>query len=162
MIEIDTHLLDALTEKAKGSPRLRMNHNFHSSMDDTMHRMLNAMEPGTYVQPHKHENPDKTEAFIILRGTIAIIKFSDDGLPLSCHILNSSRGLLGLEIPPRTWHSLISLETGSIVYELKHGPYQVSTDKNFAPWAPAENVPEAAFYLSDLIKTFKLEVYEPQ
>jgi cupin fold WbuC family metalloprotein len=46
---IDKNLLDEVSAQAKASPRLRMNFNFHQSLDDKCHRMLNAVEPGTVV-----------------------------------------------------------------------------------------------------------------
>ncbi|WMJ73145.1 WbuC family cupin fold metalloprotein [Cytophagaceae bacterium ABcell3] len=159
MIKIDSALLDETSTKAAASPRRRMNYNFHSTMEDSMHRMLNAMEPGTYVQPHKHEDPDKTEAFIILRGSIAVVIFDADGTPQEVHVLKAESGSYGLEIPPRVWHTLICLEPGSVIYEIKHGPYTASTDKNFASWAPAEEFPEAHSYLQKLINQFNLKVY---
>ena len=68
---IDTPLLDATTARAKQSPRLRMNHNFHERLDDPVNRLLNALEPGTYLRPHRHSNPDKTEIFLLLRGRVS-------------------------------------------------------------------------------------------
>jgi len=59
-------LLNEVIQKAKNSPRGRMNYNFHDDLVDPINRMLNAFEPGTYIQPHKHENPDKREVFILL------------------------------------------------------------------------------------------------
>jgi cupin fold WbuC family metalloprotein len=159
MIKIDQELVGKIQAQAKQSPRLRMNYNFHKSPEETMHRMLNAMEPNTYVRPHKHQNPDKNEAFIILSGTIAVVEFDDEGNITQLNILDRSQGVYGVELPPRTYHSLISLEEGSVVYEVKDGPYDVSNDKNFAPWAPEENSAEANAYLEKLIKKLNLSNY---
>ena len=63
---IDKKLLDEVSAQAKNSPRLRMNFNFHQSLDEKCHRFLNAVEPGTEVPIHKH--PTKDETFVILRG----------------------------------------------------------------------------------------------
>lgn len=151
LIRINQNLLDELSNKARQAPRRRMNHNFHQTPDDLLNRMLNAMEPGTYVQPHKHENPDKREAFLLLRGRILIVSFDDQG-HITDHIeLNPATGNFGLEIPPRTYHTLITLESGSVLYELKDGPYNMQNDKQFAPWAPAEGSPEAAAYVQHLL-----------
>lgn len=151
MIRIDHSLLNALSEKAKTAPRLRTNHNFHQTAADPLNRMLNAMEPGTYVQPHKHENPDKREAFLLLRGKILVVSFDDGGTVKDYVLLNPQSGNFGLEIPPRTYHTLICLEAGSVLYELKDGPYDVANDKVFAAWAPAEGSPEAAAYNGQLL-----------
>src|SRR4028119_475979 len=138
MIRIDKKLTDQVSAKAKVSPRKRMNHNFHQSPEDLLNRMLNAMEPGTYVCPHKHESPEKREAFIVLSGSFLIVEFDNTGKITDHIILNREKGNFGLEIAPGTYHTLICLEPGSVLYELKDGPYNVSNDKQFAPWAPAE------------------------
>ncbi len=151
MIRIDTPLLDTLSGKAKTAPRRRTNHNFHQSAADPLNRMLNAMEPGTYVQPHKHENPDKREAFLLLRGKMLVVSFDEAGRITDHVVLDPQAGNFGLEVPPRTYHTLICLEAGSVLYELKDGPYDVTNDKIFAAWAPAEGSSEAAAYNRQLL-----------
>ena len=74
---IDRQLLDTVSEQAKTSPRLRMNYNFHQSLDEKCHRFLNAVEPGTEVPIHKH--PTKDETFVILRGKVKVTTHNDDG-----------------------------------------------------------------------------------
>lgn len=138
MIHIDKTLLDETSEKAKQTDRLRMNYNFHRSLSDNLQRMLNAMEPTTYVQPHKHQDPDKREIFVILRGRIVVIEYDDNGEISDYLVLDTKTGNYGVEIAPGKWHSLISLESGSVVYEVKDGPYYKIDDKNFADWAPGE------------------------
>jgi cupin fold WbuC family metalloprotein len=151
MIKIDQSLLDSLSEKAKNAPRGRMNHNFHRELADPINRMLNAMEPGTYVAPHKHQDPDKREAFLILRGRVLVVEFTETGQVAEWQVLSPALGNFGVEIPPRTYHTLIALESGMVIYELKDGPYDAANDKVFAPWAPAEGAPEAPAYLADLL-----------
>ncbi len=139
MTEISEGLLTALTEKAIQSERKRINHNFHDPETDIVQRMLNAIEPDSYVRPHKHENPDKHEVFIILKGSILAVTFYDDGSILNHSILSKSSGIHGVEIKPGTWHTIIALEHNSVVFELKEGPYNPQTDKKFPSWAPDEN-----------------------
>ena len=67
---IDKNLLDQISAQVKASPRLRMNYNFHQSLEDKCHRFLNAVEPGTVVPIHKH--PTKDESFVILRGKVRV------------------------------------------------------------------------------------------
>lgn len=157
LVNITTKELDILSEKARQSPRKRMNFNFHKHMDDTLQRMLHAMNRGTYVQPHKHENPDKREAFIILRGRVVLIEFNDIGKPINFIILDTKTGNYGVEIPPRTWHSLVALQDNSVVYEVKDGPYSPADDKYFADWAPKEGDKECAEFLESLITTLQLK-----
>jgi cupin fold WbuC family metalloprotein len=138
MIHIDDTIINPLVEQARSSLRRRKNFNFHKTTSDPMHRMLHGMEPETYVQPHKHENPDKREAFIILRGRVAAVEYSGTGEVIDWIILDPSTGNFGVEIQPRTWHSLIVIEGGSVVYEIKDGPWDPVDDKFFASWAPKE------------------------
>lgn len=152
MIKIDNDFISKTSSLAKSSKRRRMNYNFHKEDAATLQRMLNAMEPDTYIQPHKHENPDKVEAFFVLRGRILLIEFNEEGEIIDHSILDPLTGNYGGEIPPRTWHSLISLEKDSVAYEVKDGPYDPSVDKNFAPWAPAEGDPNCSAYNENILK----------
>lgn len=156
LINITTKELNDLSEKAMQSSRKRLNYNFHDHPDDTLQRMMHALHTGTYIQPHKHEDPNKREAFIILRGKVAVIEFSDEGYPVNCIILDREMGNYGVEIPPKTWHCLIALEDNSVVYEVKDGPYSPSNDKNFATWAPKEGDQECKLYIDNLIRILNL------
>ena len=109
--------------------------------------MLNAIEPDTYITPHKHEAPDKREVFILLEGEMALLIFDNNGNIIDSIYLNKNNIQL-VEIPPRTWHSLVSLKEGTVYYEIKDGPYNVLNDKNFAPWAPSEDNSESINYLN--------------
>ena len=141
MILIDKKLLDETTERAKQSPRLRMNYNFHESLDDPINRLINAMEPDTYLRPHRHKNPDKNEVFLMLRGKAALFLFDDDGNITEQVILDPEAEVYGGEIPCDVWHTLIVLESGSVVYEVKQGPFAPLSPENVAPWSPpAEDV----------------------
>jgi cupin fold WbuC family metalloprotein len=159
MIRIDKHLLDKVSAQARTAPRRRMNHNFHQTPEDLLNRMLNAMEPDTYVQPHKHQNPDKREAFIVLRGSFLIVEFNEAGQITDHVILGNQYENYGLEIPPRTYHTLISLEEGSVIYELKDGPYIQQTDKIFAPWAPTEGSPSCQAYNKKLLEQLEIKMH---
>lgn len=138
MIKIDRNFTDKLINQAQKSTRRRVNYNFHKELSDTLQRMLNVMNKDTYVQPHKHENPDKREAFIILKGKILVIEFDDSGNIKEHILLDQTQKNYGCEIAPGTWHTLICIEENSIIYEVKDGPYIQETDKIFAPWAPQE------------------------
>ncbi|MCK9270014.1 MAG: WbuC family cupin fold metalloprotein [Bacteroidales bacterium] len=158
MIKITDEFLDVTSRQAKQSPRRRMNYNFHPSHEDPFHRLLNAMEPGTYVQPHKHENPDKFEIFLALRGRFVVFIFDELGNITDHIILDAREGNYGVEIAERTYHTLVSLEPHSVAYEVKAGPYTSTTSKNFAPWAPAEGDEAVPGYLEKLLATVGLSV----
>lgn len=118
---IDDSLLNKVSAKAKDSPRLRMNYNFHQSLDDLCHRFLNAVEPGTEVPIHKH--PTKDESFVILRGKVKVSTYKDDGSIIESCVLCQEEGRYGVDIPKGVWHSLESLEAGSVIFECKEGPF---------------------------------------
>ena len=151
MIIIDKNLIDKVSGKAVASPRKRMNHNFHPVHEDPLNRLLNAMEPGTYIQPHKHKDPDRVEIFIALRGRFVVFIFDDNGQINEHTILDAREGKYGVEIPEQTYHCLMSLEPGSVAYEVKEGPYSPANAKNFAPWAPAEGDPGVNDYMKSLL-----------
>ena len=118
---IDDKILDDLSAQAKASPRLRMNYNFHHSLDELCHRMLNALEPGTEVPIHHH--PDKDETFVILRGKIRVTTYNDDGSVVDSVVLCQDDGIFGVDIPKNVWHTLEALEPNSCIFECKQGPF---------------------------------------
>jgi len=146
---IDDALLAATLERARLSPRLRTNHNFHSGPADNPHRFLNAWVRGTYAAPHRHLLPPKAESFIVLRGEVAVFLFDDVGTVTERHILG--RDLVGIDLAPGVWHTLAPLSATAVCFEVKPGTYHVTNYKEFAPWAPAEGEPEAPAYLERLL-----------
>jgi len=147
---VSPELLDEVIQKAKNSLRSRINHNFHDDLADPINRMLNAFEPGTYIQPHKHENPDKREVFIVLRGSLVVVFFDNSGTPTDFVLLDQDKGNYAVEIPVGAWHSVFALVSGTVVYEVKDGPYLPMNDKNFASWAQKEGELGCDQYLKDL------------
>ena len=118
---INENLLNKVSEQAKESPRLRMNYNFHQSLEDKCHRMLNAVEPGTEVPIHRH--PTKDESFVVLRGKVKVSTYNDDGSVKESVILTLEDGRYGVDIPKNVGHNLESLESGSVIFECKEGPF---------------------------------------
>ena len=117
---IDKQLLDDVSEKAKESPRLRMNYNFHQSLEEKCHRFLNAIEPGSIVPIHHH--PTKEESFILLRGRLRVTTYHDDGSIIEDIILNPLQGRYGVNIGKNVWHTIEALES-SVIFECKEGPF---------------------------------------
>lgn len=139
---ITEELLDAVTSQAKENSRLRMNYNFHATMDAPIHRLLNALEPGTYLPPHRHR--DKEETYLVLRGSLLACFYDGAGNVTERALLNPSEGKYGLEIPPCTWHSIVVLESGTVIFEIKKGPYSPLSPEDLASWAPAASDEEGA------------------
>lgn len=134
-----------LMAQAEASPRRRAIFRLHEH-HEPVQRMVNAILPGSYVRPHKHEDPDKVELFSILVGRVAVLQFDVEGRLEELQVLDAGGPLRVVDIPPRTYHSLLALEPAALL-EIIQGPYDVATHKRFAPWAPEEDAPEAAAYL---------------
>ena len=118
---IDTALLDKVSAEAKASPRLRMNYNFHQSLDDKCHRFLNAVEPRTVVEIHRHLTKD--ESFVLLRGKVRVTTYNDDGTVIESVQLCPEDGLYGVDIKKGVWHNLESMEPDSVIFECKERPF---------------------------------------
>ena len=120
--KIDSALLDSLTNQAKASPRLRMNLDLRNSAEDTSQRMLNAIEPGSVVPIHRHKKTSET--LVVLRGRI-VEEFYDDAGTCTERIEVSPTSLVcALNIPAGSWHTLQSLESGTVILEMKDGAYE--------------------------------------
>ena len=118
---IDEELLNEVSERAKSSPRLRMNYNFHQSMDEKCHRFLNTVEPGTIVPIHRH--PTKDESFVLLRGRVRVSTYDDEGNVVESCVLCQEEGRYGADIPKGVWHTIEAMEPDSVIFECKEGPF---------------------------------------
>ena len=124
---INQAILDDLTVKAKESPRLRMNLDLRNGNDDTSQRMLNAIEPGSEVPIHRHQKTSET--VVCLRGRV--VEEYYDELERTCTEsieLSPNGPVVALNIPAGQWHTLRSLESGSVILEMKDGAYEPTTE----------------------------------
>lgn len=147
---LDASLFERMLAQARQSARRRVNYNFHASMEDNPHRFLNVMLRGTYITPHRHLDPPKSESFLVLRGELAFFVFNDAGEVT--HIQRLGVDPMGIDIGPGVWHTIAVLSDEAICFEVKPGPYSAANDKDFAPWAPREGNPAAAAYLAALLE----------
>jgi cupin fold WbuC family metalloprotein len=147
---IDHALLDEVCAAAAASPRQRKNRNFHPADDHPAHRLLNAMQPDSYIPPHRHLDPDKDETFVVLRGLVGLLVFDDAGGVVQAVKVGAGATAIGVDIPHGTWHTAVALEANTVFLEAKAGPYLPLTAMEKAPWAPAENSLQAAAYLASL------------
>lgn len=148
---IDTALLDDVSAQAQLSPRRRKNRNFHESDAQPGHRLLNAIEPGSYIMPHRHRDPDKGETMVVLRGALGLISFDDDGRIVDAVKVSAGGTPMGVDIPHGTWHTVFALQSGTVFLEAKAGPYLPLTPDEKAPWAPGENDHDAAAKLAEWV-----------
>ncbi len=117
---IDQQILDSLTAQAKASPRLRMNLDLRNSPEDQSQRMLNAIEPGTVMPIHRHRT--SSETVLCLRGHFEEYFYDEQGNLTDT--IDMRPGGLMLNIPIGQWHSLKSLESGTVLFECKDGKYE--------------------------------------
>ena len=118
---IDKKILDDLTAQAKENPRLRMAMDFRNSPEDLSQRMLNALEPGTVLPIHRHH--DSSETVVIVRGKIQWVFYDENGNETERVVLDADGDPRMLNVEKDRWHSLVCLESGSVLYESKDGPY---------------------------------------
>ena len=116
---IDQHILDELTAQAKASPRLRMNLDLRNSPEDGSQRMLNAIEPGTILPIHRHRT--SSETVVCLRGHFVEYFYDAEGRQTDA--IDMVPGGTIINIPINQWHNLVSLESGTVLLEVKDGPY---------------------------------------
>jgi cupin fold WbuC family metalloprotein len=143
--------LDELVVQARNLPRRRLHLNLHAGPDEACQRLVNAMEPDSYIPPHRHAHHTTNECLLALRGVFALIVFNEAGTPLrALQFGGPDADLEVVELAPTIWHTVIALETGSVLFETKSGPYRPESAKVAAPWAPPENDPAAEAYLAQL------------
>lgn len=118
---INEELLNEVTQQAKESPRLRMNHNLHDSLEAKAQRLLNALELGTILPIHRHRHT--AETYLLLRGKIRVMYYNDRKEETESVVLDPKNGNYGVHIPAGQWHTLEVLESGSVIFEVKDGPY---------------------------------------
>jgi len=122
-MKITQGLLDQLTEQAKQSPRLRMNYDLRNSEDDTSQRMLNAIEPASEVPIHRHQKTSET--VVCLRGRLVWEYYDELERICTERIELSPNGpIVALNVPLGQWHTVKALESGSVILEVKDGPFE--------------------------------------
>jgi cupin fold WbuC family metalloprotein len=151
-------LLDQIWWQARESPRKRKNFNFHLRESDPASRLLNAVEPESYVRPHRHMDPAKDETIIAVRGSFGVVFFDERGAVTSSLIIRAGGETMGVNIPHGIYHTLVALDSASVFFEAKAGPYVPTSMAEFAPWAPAEGDPAAHAYLEKLRGLFDFQL----
>ncbi|MFY0527596.1 WbuC family cupin fold metalloprotein [Archangium gephyra] len=155
LVVLSRRLVEEVAEASRTSPRRRIIQPFHKEEADLLHRMFNVIQPDSYVRPHRHLEPPKAEAWVVLRGALAFFTFEDEGRVRDCLSLEAGGEHFGVDLAPGIFHGLVALAPDTVIYEVKTGPYAPANDKTFASWAPAEGTPEAAGYLASLREEFR-------
>ena len=129
-MNFDRNILDELTQRAKESPRLRMNLDMRNSPEDGSQRMLNALEPGTVLPIHRHRTT--SEVVVMLRGRAVQYLYDEQGRETDAVLLAAGAldgdgvpgAVPGMTISKGQWHKLVALESGTVIFEAKDGPYE--------------------------------------
>lgn len=150
---LDQTLITDLLGEAAASPRLRKNRNFHPHDDSLCHRLANALQPGTYVHPHRHMNENKAETMIMLAGELGVLIFDEGGQVLAKHRLSAGGEVFGVNIEPNTFHAVVAL-TPCVFFEAKAGPYIPVAPEELASWAPAAGDAASENYLAWMAAQF--------
>lgn len=142
---LDQELLDSIALTASSSSRLRQNYNFHDPTEKVQ-RFINVLQPGTYVRPHCHQRDSAVngfEFFLVLQGALGMIILDRDGQVIQWERVSATGPVRAVELAEGTYHTLIALAPNTAILELKEGPYNFSTDKQFLEAFPAEGTPAA-------------------
>lgn len=148
--------LNLLTQSAKQSSRQRQHKNIHQHYNDPCQRLFNAIGIYSYIRPHRHSIDPKDECLIAVRGRMALLVFDDIGqvqqiIRFGAQADESQEVIgVGVNLPAGAWHTVVAEVPGSILFEVKSGPFNPEQAKEYAAWAPEENTPEAAVYLTEL------------
>lgn len=142
--QLDETFFHDLLSQADKSPRMRSHYNLHKNQNEPVQRFCVGLKKGTYVRPHHHQNINKWELLIVLKGSIALIVFNSDGVVLERFLLNQTESLNGIEIEPNTWHTVFPLTDDAVFLEVKEGPYTPAEKSDFAPWSPEEGQSDVA------------------
>ena len=139
MKQLTDTMLNVLSQQAQQSPRRRANLNLHQDLSDPIQRLAIAMEPDTLVRPHRH--PHTWEMLYPVRGRFVVLHFDDTGSVIDRAVLGADCRVV--ETPSGMWHAVLSLDSGGIIFEVKHGPYTLIAEPDFAPWSAADDTAAA-------------------
>ena len=140
---LDKKLFSNLTVKAFDSDRKRTHYKLHSELTDKTQRLCIAIEPGSYIRPHRHSKRGKWEVFVVLQGSASMITFNNKGKVTETVLLSENGPVHAVEVPENIWHTLVCHESGTVLLEIKPGPYLQLPVKDRAPWAPDEGTDDA-------------------
>ena len=130
--------LDELVESAKTNARRRSDLNLHETLDDPIQRLAIAMQPDTLIRPHRHRHT--WELLLPLRGRFVVVCFDETGVVSERIALGETASLV--ELPAGQWHAVLSLDSGAVIFEVKHGPYMPTEPADFAPWLAEDADPQ--------------------
>ncbi len=154
VFRLDDTLIARGCKEAAASPRKRIIYPVQRTQADKVQRLINFLQPGTYIRPHLHPEPHATESVIVHRGAIGFLIFDNDGVVKDSFRLTAGTDACMTDMVPEVWHSFVVLQPDTVVIEFKKGPYDSKTDKRFAEWTPDEQSTEAQIMVKKLTNEF--------
>jgi cupin fold WbuC family metalloprotein len=150
----DETCLSDLSARAETNSRRRQHLSIHQSYQEPCQRLFNAIEPDSYIRPHRHATDPRDEFLLAVRGEMALLAFDDAGTVTRVQRFASEKYgpafAAGIEVPASTWHTVLALRPGSVLLEVKAGPFDPAQPKDLAAWAPEEGSSSAGAYLQTL------------
>jgi cupin fold WbuC family metalloprotein len=137
------NMMDDGITTSRSSRRKRILLPLHRTQDAVVQRLINFLQPGTYIRPHQHPGDHQVESLVVIKGSILFIIFDETGfIEHYCKLSASGHDCI-IDIEPGVWHTFVVLDPDTVIYEAKKGPYDAATDKVFASWSPEEYTTEA-------------------
>lgn len=154
LFELTEDLMAEGFAASRASARKRIIFPIHRTQDAQVQRMLNFMQPGTYVKPHIHRGAGASESVVLLSGSLQYLIFNSDG-----GVIRTFKAVAGtpsavIDMEPDVWHSFLVMEPDTVIFECKKGPYEALSDKDFAPWAPDEGTDAAQVWIADISRRY--------
>lgn len=149
---LDGSIVETGIKSSRKSKRKRISLPIHRTQKAEIQRLINFLQPGTYIRPHKHPGQNGTESIVVIQGSIRFLIFDEVGFIENDFTLSAESTRSVMDIEPGVWHSFIALQEDTVVFEAKKGPYNQLKDKEFASWAPKEYTKEAEQWVEVLGK----------
>lgn len=150
VVTLDAETLAEGLCASRESERKRMILPVQRAQEAEVQRLVNFLQPGTYIRPHCHPEPHASESVCLIRGKLELLIFSAEGEILERYFLKEE-GIRVIDLEPGTWHGMLVHTEDTVIFETKRGPYDATTDKKFAPWSPEEGAEGVNDFLAQLL-----------
>ena len=153
---MDSSLIKSLLMTDLFNKRGRAHHNFHDSYEAQCQILVNVISCDSYIRPHRHLTAKKKEYLFALEGAFALLEFNNKLDIINVRYFSSEKHssrestAYGVCVEPSTWHTVISLFPTSTLLEVKEGPFDPQSAKEFLLCTPEESSADAQIYLDYL------------
>lgn len=120
-----------LFKQASVSERLRSHLELHKCHNEKVQRVLIALQKGSYVEPHYHDQPHQWEMFVVMQGALELKLWSSEGEILGASIIGEGGDTSMMELQPGQIHSVECISEQALMLEIKEGPFDPANAKVF-------------------------------